>query len=87
MPFNPTLYNADICQVQPHPNKTGTPPGHLRIMCPNLTCKRILAVPSTSRGKNVRCKSCGAIIRVPQAAAPAPPKPAQNASGSNAAAA
>ena len=35
-------------------------------MCPNLTCKRILAVPNTSRGKNVRCKSCGATIRVPE---------------------
>jgi len=34
-------------------------------MCPNLTCRRILAVPNSSRGKNVRCKSCGATIRVP----------------------
>jgi hypothetical protein len=35
-------------------------------MCPNLTCRRILAVPTTSRGKNVRCKGCGATIRVPE---------------------
>jgi ribosomal protein S27E len=39
---------------------------HLRIKCPNLTCRKILAVPSSSRGKNVRCKNCGATIRVPQ---------------------
>jgi hypothetical protein len=45
----------------------------LRIKCPNLTCRKILAVPVSSRGKNVRCKNCGATIRVPvQAAAPAP---------------
>ncbi len=38
---------------------------HIRIMCPSLTCRKILAVPTASRGKNVRCKSCGATIRVP----------------------
>jgi hypothetical protein len=41
-------------------------------MCPSLTCRRILAVPSASRGKNVRCKNCGATLRVPdRSAAPA----------------
>ena len=46
---------------------------HIRIMCPALSCRRILAVPTSSRGKNVRCKNCGATIRVPdKAAAPAP---------------
>jgi hypothetical protein len=50
----------------------------IRIMCPALTCRRILAVPASSRGKNVRCKSCVATIRVPDRslnvglAAPAP---------------
>lgn len=34
-------------------------------MCPSLACRRILAVPASSRGKNVRCKNCGATIRVP----------------------
>ena len=43
---------------------------HLRIMCPALSCRRILAVPSDSRGKNMRCKNCGATIRVPEKAAP-----------------
>lgn len=37
----------------------------VRIMCPSLTCRRILAVPVSSRGKNVRCKNCGAMIKVP----------------------
>ncbi len=38
----------------------------IRIMCPSLSCRRVLAVPSSSRGKNVRCKGCGATIRVPE---------------------
>ena len=38
----------------------------IRIMCPSLTCRRVLAVPTTSRGKNVRCKGCGSTIRVPE---------------------
>ncbi|HNB59885.1 MAG TPA: hypothetical protein PK308_06195 [Phycisphaerales bacterium] len=57
---------------------------HIRIMCPSLTCRKILAVPVTSRGKNVRCKNCGATIRVPDnrgggkpADAPAPGAAAQ----------
>lgn len=54
---------------------------HVRIKCPKLTCQKILAVPASSRGKNVRCKNCGATIRVPlkppapTAAAPAAAKP------------
>lgn len=45
----------------------------LRIMCPKLTCKKILVVPASSRGKNVRCKNCGSTIRVPDRPPPAPP--------------
>lgn len=37
----------------------------LRIMCPSLACRKILAVPISSRGKTVKCKSCGGMIRVP----------------------
>lgn len=40
----------------------------IRIKCPNLTCQKILAVPISSRGKNVRCRSCGGTIRVPNQA-------------------
>jgi hypothetical protein len=37
----------------------------LRIKCPSLACRKILAVPISSRGKTVKCKSCGGMIRVP----------------------
>jgi hypothetical protein len=42
-------------------------------MCPSLSCRKILAVPVSSRGKTVKCKSCGGMIRVPPKAAPPPP--------------
>lgn len=41
---------------------------HLRIMCPNLSCRMVLAVPQSARGKTVRCKGCTTNIRIPQAA-------------------
>lgn len=37
----------------------------VRIMCPNLTCRRVLAVPESARGKTVRCRNCATNIRVP----------------------
>ena len=37
----------------------------VRIMCPNLTCRRVLAVPENLRGKTVRCKNCSTNIKVP----------------------
>jgi len=37
----------------------------VRIMCPNLTCRKVLAVPSSARGKTVRCRACSTAIRVP----------------------
>lgn len=40
-------------------------PETLRVMCPNLTCRKILAVPTSARGKTVRCRSCQTNIRVP----------------------
>ena len=42
-----------------------THPETLRVMCPNLTCRKILAVPETARGKTVRCRGCGTNIKVP----------------------
>jgi hypothetical protein len=48
----------------------------LRIKCPSLTCRKILAVPVSSRGKTVKCKNCGGMIRVPQKSVAAPPPPA-----------
>jgi hypothetical protein len=38
----------------------------IRIMCPNLSCQRILAVPEQARGRIVRCRVCGMNIRIPQ---------------------
>lgn len=46
---------------------------HLRIMCPSLSCRKVLAVPTSSRGKNVRCKNCGSVIKVPEKVAVAAP--------------
>ena len=37
----------------------------IKLMCPNLTCRKVLAVPSSARGKTVRCRNCGTNIRVP----------------------
>ena len=37
----------------------------VQIMCPNLTCKKVLAVPQSARGKTVRCKACQTTIRIP----------------------
>ncbi len=54
----------------------------IRIMCPNLSCKRVLAVPTHARGKLVRCRGCGINIRIPVAKvadAPAAPPPAKEA--------
>jgi predicted RNA-binding Zn-ribbon protein involved in translation (DUF1610 family) len=52
----------------------------IRIMCPNLTCRKVLAVPPIARGKAVRCRSCGTNIRVPEAkkSAPNPEQTAPN---------
>lgn len=38
----------------------------IRIMCPKLTCRKVLAVPSEARGRTVRCKGCGTNIKIPQ---------------------
>lgn len=37
----------------------------IRIMCPNLRCRAVLAVPNEARGRLVRCKNCGSNIRIP----------------------
>lgn len=56
----------------------------VRIMCPNLNCRKVLAVPTSARGKTVRCRTCGTNIRVPSgqptpAAPPADKAPAAKA--------
>lgn len=42
----------------------------IRLLCPNLRCRSLLAVPVSARGKNVRCRQCGTRITVPAKAAP-----------------
>ena len=44
----------------------------IRIMCPKLTCRRILAVPTEARGQTVRCRGCGTTIKIPAKPLPAP---------------
>ncbi|MEQ9207348.1 MAG: hypothetical protein RLN78_08275 [Phycisphaerales bacterium] len=50
----------------------------LRMMCPNLTCRKVLSVPEVARGKTVRCKQCGTNIRVPQPKGTEDPQSANN---------
>jgi len=49
-------------------------PETVRIMCPNLTCRKVLAVPAAARGKTVRCRACSTSIRIPMVKAPAAQK-------------
>lgn len=51
-----------------------TDPEVIRIMCPNLGCQRVLAVPDRARGKLVRCRSCGTNIRIPAMRDPSIPR-------------
>jgi len=51
-------------------------PKMVRIMCPNLTCRKVLSIPDVARGKTVRCKSCGTNIRIP-ANKPETPAPSE----------
>lgn len=55
----------------------------IRIMCPNLVCRRVLAVPDTARGRVVRCRGCGSTIKVPNKAAPKPPPTAERPEGAS----
>lgn len=48
----------------------------IRIKCPNLSCQRVLAVPTHARGKLVKCRNCAMTIRIPQAGSKKPAQPA-----------
>ena len=37
----------------------------IRLICPNLRCRSVLAVPVSARGKMVRCRKCGMRVRIP----------------------
>jgi len=36
----------------------------INMRCPNLVCRRVLTIPISARGKSVKCKGCGTIIKV-----------------------
>ena len=42
----------------------------IRFLCPRLRCRAILSVPESARGKDVRCKQCGARIKIPASVNP-----------------
>jgi hypothetical protein len=48
------------------PSKKSAMTDTFRIMCPNLKCRSVLAVPEAARGRMVRCKQCGSNIRIPE---------------------
>lgn len=35
------------------------------VICPRLSCRAILRVPATVRGKRVRCGECGTAFMIP----------------------
>ena len=39
----------------------------VQIVCPNLRCRKFLAVPDEVRGKLVKCQHCQTSFRVPEA--------------------
>ena len=42
----------------------------IRLLCPNLKCRKILSVPLSARGKTVRCRNCGMRVEVPATGQP-----------------
>lgn len=50
------------------------------ILCPRLTCRSVLRVPDSVRGKSVRCPECGATFTVPAGAGGIPPDKPKNVS-------
>ena len=55
----------------------------IRIMCPNLACMRVLAVPDNARGRLVRCRGCATTIKIPdKKQEESPPEPSSEAPSS-----
>ncbi|QDU33715.1 hypothetical protein KS4_17710 [Poriferisphaera corsica] len=48
----------------------------IKLICPNLQCRKVLSVPSHARGKSVRCRACGIRVTVPGKRAPQIAQPA-----------
>lgn len=52
------------------------PENVIRVMCPNLRCRAVLAVPGEARGRLVKCRACGMNVKIPpkaEATKPAAP--------------
>ncbi len=52
-------------------------PTTVQLLCPNLRCRKFLAVTDDLRGKLVKCQSCQTMLRVPA------PKPDRTPSASH----
>ena len=39
----------------------------IRVMCPNVVCRKVMSVPIAARGKVVQCPQCRKRIRIPLA--------------------
>jgi hypothetical protein len=48
----------------------------VQLICPNLSCRKFLAVPDDVRGKLVKCQHCQTNFRVPEARRPGATAPA-----------
>jgi len=47
----------------------------LQMICPNLKCRKLLAVPEDVRGKMVKCQYCQRQFRVPESRKPEASRP------------
>ena len=47
-------------------NRVESAPMPVQLICPNLRCRKFLAVPDDVRGKLVKCQSCQTLFRVPE---------------------
>lgn len=53
----------------------------ITLICPNLSCGKMIVAPATARGKSVRCAHCNTPFRVPAAPAITPVDPDAAPSG------
>jgi hypothetical protein len=38
----------------------------VQMLCPNLSCRKVLSVPESVRGKVVKCQHCETLFKVPE---------------------
>ena len=48
----------------------------IQLICPNLRCRKVLAVPEEVRGRIVKCQHCSTMLRVPKPRPEDSPTPA-----------